>query len=109
MEATTGMRLATWRMACHMMSEASASPPGLLMRRMRALQSLSLATSLSWLSTCRAIQDQSVAASAGHRIGRRQCRGMPLDCLQADAAVSWSWPQLLQQYKQIVKAGPLKE
>ena len=84
-------------------------PPGLLMRRMRALQSLSLATSLSWLSTCRAIQDQSVAASAGHRIGRRQCRGMPLDCLQADAAVSWSWPQLLQQYKQIVKAGPLKE
>ena len=52
MEATTGIRLATWRIACHMMSEASASPPGLLMRRMRALHSLSLATSLSCLSTC---------------------------------------------------------
>ena len=56
MEATTGMRLATWRIACHMMSEASASPPGLLMRRMRALHSLSLATSLSCLSTCQSRQ-----------------------------------------------------
>ena len=36
----------------------------ILIGRMRALQSLSLATSLSWLSTCRAIQAQSVAASA---------------------------------------------
>ena len=75
MEATTGMRVATWRMACHMMSEASASPPGLLMRRMRALQSWSLATSLSWLSTCHATQDQSIAGPAGHRDGRGRCRG----------------------------------